>query len=113
MERAAISRRQPPGARDRDESPFVTLPASAEDLLAGLSARFRANVRKSLRSLATLGEVSFNDVAGDTPQMADAYATLRRVEASSWKGREGGSVDADTANTRFYRALAVDGPASR
>lgn len=109
----AIARRRPPGAIDRDASPYLTLPASADDLLAGRSSRFRANVRKAVRSLETLGDVSFVDVAGDAAEMAEAYATLQRVEAASWKARHGGSVDADTPSRRFYRDLALDGPARR
>lgn len=110
---AAITRRRPPGATDCDDSPYIALPTSADELLAGRSSRYRANVRKAVRSLATLGDVSFTDVAGDSAEMANAYAALQQVEAASWKSAHGGSVDADAPSRRFYRDLALDGPASR
>lgn len=38
---AAVVRRRPPGAVDRDESPYLALPPTADALLAGRSPRFQ------------------------------------------------------------------------
>jgi CelD/BcsL family acetyltransferase involved in cellulose biosynthesis len=110
---AAIRHAAPPVLADQDTSPYVQLPGSPDDLLASLSSRFRANVRKAIRTLEGLGEVQFTDVAAGTPEGDAAFAAMRDVEAHSWKGRQGDAIDSHEETRRFYRALALEGPASQ
>lgn len=110
---AAIRGAAPPLLVDTDLSPVVELPGSADDLMASLSSRFRANVRKAVRTLNALGVVEFTDVAAGTPEGDAAFAAMRDVEAHSWKGRRGEAIDSHDETRRFYRALALGGAASQ
>lgn len=107
----ALRRARPPMTVETDASPYIRLPDTADELLAARSSRFRANVRKARRSLETLGELSYRDHRGGQAGMDDAFAAMLGVEAASWKGREGSAIDARSDTLRFYRELALDGPA--
>lgn len=107
----ALRRARPPMILETDASPYIRLPETADELLTARSSRFRANVRKARRALETLGEVSFQDHRGGEAGMHDAFAAMLGVEAASWKGRDGGAIDARPDTLRFYRELALDGPA--
>ena len=110
---AAIRRAGPPLLVDIDVSPYLELPGSADDLMANLSSRFRANVRKAVRTLQALGELQFSDVVAGTPEGDAAFRAMCDVEVHSWKGRQGDAIDSHDETRRFYRALALEGPASQ
>lgn len=110
---AAIRQAAPPMVVDVDISPYLELPGSADDLMASLSSRFRANVRKAVRTLQDLGEVQFSDVLAGTPEGDAAFRAMCKVEIHSWKGRQGDAIDSHEETRRFYRALALEGPASQ
>lgn len=110
---AAIRDLDPPMLIDSDESPCLTLPGTADALLADRSSRFRANVRKAGRTLAALGDLELRDVVGGSAAAAAAFAAMCDVEAHGWKGRQGDAIDSRPQTRRFYRELALDGSAGR
>jgi CelD/BcsL family acetyltransferase involved in cellulose biosynthesis len=87
------------------DSPYVPLPASADDLAERLDARFRANLRRRRRRLAEKGRVDVEHVTGGRAldeRLAEGFA----LEQSGWKGRRGTAIAQDAAVRGFYTALA-------
>lgn len=108
-----LRRTAPPMIVDDALSPCMRLPATPEALLAQLSPKFRAGVRRATRVLARLGTVTMHDYRRGDPELSSAFGTLLDLEASSWKGVEGSAIAARPDTLRFYRSLAVDGPVSQ
>jgi CelD/BcsL family acetyltransferase involved in cellulose biosynthesis len=95
----------PVGTWDSLLSPYITLPATMEALERGLDAKFRANLRRRMRKLETLGRVTFERIEGGLTlegELEQGYA----LEASGWKGRGGTAILQDTATRGFYSELA-------
>lgn len=89
-------------------SSFVDCAVSYEQLMSGLSARFRSNLRAGHRKLEQLGNVRFVKVLrGD--ELEAEFAAFLDVEASGWKGQDGiGSAIALYPDlTAFYRDLTT------
>jgi CelD/BcsL family acetyltransferase involved in cellulose biosynthesis len=88
-------------------SPYLALPASPDKVLAGLDAKFRANLRRRARRLAEeVGPVALEritDLAGAQEALGEAF----RLEAAGWKGDEGTAVLCDPALEETYRGLAA------
>lgn len=88
-------------------SPVLALPGDLEQVLDGLDAKFRANLRRRARRLAEeVGPVSLEritDAAADREALAEAFG----LEAAGWKGDEGTAVACDPALEETYRGLAA------
>lgn len=110
---AALRRVVPPMIVDDEQSPVVELPATVDALLAQLSPKFRAGVRRAGRALEALGTVTVSEHAGDDPRAGDAFAHLLELEAASWKGRDGSAIASRPDTLRFYRRIALEGPTRR
>ncbi len=77
---------------------------SFESLTSGLSAKSRANLRKSRRKLDSLSDVSFTTVACE-PDLSAAFETFLQVEASGWKGANGTAILQRPGLEAFLRSL--------
>lgn len=94
------------------ESPYITLPASWEELEARLDGRFRQNLRRRRRRLEEQGPVTFEVIDG-LDGLDAALEDALAIEASGWKGLEGSAIRARPDTVGFYagaaRALARAG----
>ena len=88
-----------------DVSPYLTLEGTWETYLAGLSSKFRSNVRNRLSRLTRLGEPRL-EVLEDGRAIEAARTDALRLEASGWKAEAGTSIGSDPAVVRFYTQLA-------
>lgn len=87
------------------DSPYITLPATWEELSGRLDARFRQNLRRRRRRLEEQGTVAFEQVRtleGLDQALEDAFA----IEASGWKGRDGSAIRSRPETAGFYAAWA-------
>ena len=86
-------------------SPYVTLPASFEELLAARSRNTRKQLRKRRRDLEAAGSVRVRTSRGG-PDLERDLDDLLRVEASGWKGREGTAITSNATSEQLYRGFA-------
>jgi CelD/BcsL family acetyltransferase involved in cellulose biosynthesis len=79
------------------------------DLLAGLSAGFRANLRNITNRARALGAVEFRLSTRGSPDLEVAFADFMRVEAAGWKasGPKPGALEVNpfTSQRDFLRAV--------
>jgi CelD/BcsL family acetyltransferase involved in cellulose biosynthesis len=85
--------------------PWLDLPETYDELLAGVSASLRSQIKRRRRGLEKLGEVTFRTVCGGATFDAD-LDTFLRLEASGWKGESGTAILGDAATERLYRGFA-------
>ena len=105
FEQLAAEGRYPTGLWQGDVSPYLTLDGTWDTYLAGLSAKFRSNVRNRLSRLTKLGEPRF-EVLEDVRAIEAARTDALRLEASGWKAQAGTAIGSDPAVMRFYTQLA-------
>ena len=105
MGRLAEADRCATGLWQGDVSPYLTLAGTWDDYHAGLSAKFRSNLRNRLSRLAKLGAPAL-EVLEDEAAIAGARDEALRLEASGWKQESGTSIRSDPAVERFYSLLA-------
>src|SRR4051812_7712608 len=82
-------------------SPFLELPATYDELLAGKSGNFRSQLGRRRRALEREGELVFRTARGD-----DDLDAVFRVEAAGWKSEEGTAILSDSRTQRLYRSFA-------
>jgi CelD/BcsL family acetyltransferase involved in cellulose biosynthesis len=108
-QRRALDRALPPRWERRRGTPTVRHVASLEGGIDGFLARRSRELRKSLRKsqrAASLRGLSFESVHVAAPGEADAlYARIQRVEAASWKARDG--VGISTGPMRAFYGLML------
>jgi CelD/BcsL family acetyltransferase involved in cellulose biosynthesis len=103
--RAAETAGFPVGTWESQSSPYLELPPSYEELLAGLNSHFRANLRRHRRRLEGMGTITVERVTGGK----DLQACLEEcfaIEQKSWKGLEGTAIRQDPKTLSFYTQLA-------
>ena len=105
VQRLAEGDRCATGVWQGDVSPYLTLTGTWEEYHAGLSAKFRSNLRNRLSRLARLGSPAL-EILEDAPAIAAARDEALRLEASGWKQESGTSICSDPAVERFYTLLA-------
>lgn len=99
----------PTGAWLAKEVPFVSLPATLDELFAG-RGDFRRNLRRRRARLAGHGVVTHERVTGGL----DLEARLEEgfaLEASGWKGRAGTAVASEPRVRAFYAEVAREAAA--
>lgn len=99
--RAGLRAQATPGNR----SPYLELPGTYDELLAGYSRNFRSQLGRRRRQLEKEGALTFRVTTGGPATDADLDA-LFRVEASGWKGREGSAIRGNPRSERLYRGFA-------
>lgn len=88
------------------ESPFLRLPGSFDELLAGRSANLRSQWRRRRRALDREGTVAVRCTTAAGPRLERDLDALFAIEASGWKGRAGTAIASDPATTRLYGDFA-------
>jgi CelD/BcsL family acetyltransferase involved in cellulose biosynthesis len=88
-----------------EPSPWLELPASLEELLAGRSRNLRSQVGRRRRRLEGEGELNLRVVDGGPTLAADLDAFFA-LEAAGWKGSGGTAIAVDPALVDLYRGFA-------
>jgi CelD/BcsL family acetyltransferase involved in cellulose biosynthesis len=83
------------------DSPYLELPATYDDLLAGKSRNFRSQLGRRRRGLEKEGELVFRTTTG-----GEDLEEVFRVEAAGWKSEEGTAILTDARAERLYRGFA-------
>ena len=96
------------GTWKSSDSPYLELTGTWDSYWAGLSAKFRSNVRNRLTRLKQIGEPSL-EFLSDKAAVAAACDDAWRLEASGWKDKEGTSIASDPDVQKFYTLLAERG----
>jgi hypothetical protein len=104
--RAAEERGLPVGAWQSVRSPYLSFPSSYDELLAGKSPLFRANLRRRRRQLERLGTLNVERVTDDAmlvERLEEGFALERR----GWKGKQGTAIAQEKRTRAFYTELAL------
>ena len=88
-------------------SPYLELPASAEELMAAVSRNLRSQAGRRRRAFEKEGELRLRTVT-DGDDVGPALDAVLRLEAAGWKGREGTAILNQPGTERLYRAFAQD-----
>jgi CelD/BcsL family acetyltransferase involved in cellulose biosynthesis len=88
----------------RLDSPFVVLEKSWEDQLATLPKKMRWTVRKSIKELSSLGNVTYERFE-DTSDRTTLLSVIEEIERNSWKESANTSLTAQEHQRRFFRSL--------
>ena len=91
--------------RDRQAPPFIELDGDWDSYEASMASKRRSDLRRRMRRLGEIGDVSFEVVDG-TVELERRLDEGFAVEGSGWKGREGTAVGAGAETDRFYRLVA-------
>jgi hypothetical protein len=107
-QRRALDRVLPPRWERRRGTPTVrhiaSLDGGVDGFLSRRSRDLRKSLRKSLRAASSAG-VTFESVrAASTGDAEVLYARIQRVEAASWKARDGVGISAGQMRT-FYEQM--------
>jgi CelD/BcsL family acetyltransferase involved in cellulose biosynthesis len=86
------------------ESPWLALPASADELLASVSRKLRSQTRQFRRRLEGEGRLALRTVHG--PEHDGDLERFLELEASGWKGERGTAIRSDPRSVRLYRGFA-------
>ena len=97
----------PVGAWESQRSPYLLFPASHDELLAGKSPQFRANLRRRRRQLERLGRVTFERVT-DRAGLAAHLEEIFALERSGWKGEQHTAIAQDPGTRAFYTRFAEE-----
>lgn len=95
----------PAGSWESQRSPYVPLPASYDSFETGLSAKFKANLRRRRRRLEERGAVTVQRVTGGE-ELQSRLETCFALERSGWKGRKGTAAAQSRQIHGFYTGLA-------
>jgi hypothetical protein len=72
---------------------------------ATLGAKLRSEIRRRVRRLQEVGELSL-DVADGSERLEDLLSEGFRVEQSGWKGAYGSAINSNSRTQPFYRDIA-------
>jgi len=89
--RAAERAGFPVGTWESQNSPYLPLPSSYQELQAGLSTGFKANLRRRRRRLEAMGTVRVDHVTGG-PDLQARLDEGFAIERSGWKGKQGTAI---------------------
>ncbi len=78
-----------------------------EQLSAGFSRKFRANLRRRRNKLQAKDGVELRSTA-DGSELPDFLSDFFAVEASGWKGTGATAIQSDPRRAEFYRGVARD-----
>lgn len=86
-------------------SPWIHIQGKWEDYLHSRGSGFRKSLRRKLRQLHSLGEVSLETVTG-RQALSEGLADGLRIEADGWKGCNKTAISSQHEVSSFYIALA-------
>ena len=90
------------------DSPYLPLAGTWEQYHAGLSAKFRSNLRNRMSRASRLGEPAL-EVLTDRDAIRDACDEAWRLESSGWKEQTGTAIVSDPEVHDFYTRLIERG----
>jgi len=85
-------------------SPFLSIAGTEADYFAGLSSKFRQNLRNRMTRLSRVGKPALEIVNDST--LAEAVDEVVRLEESGWKRQAGTAISTDRSIRQFYVRLA-------
>jgi CelD/BcsL family acetyltransferase involved in cellulose biosynthesis len=88
------------GIEEHLNSPFLRVPASWEQLQQDLSSSFRQSVRRKVRKVGAMPNVSMSVVRD-----ASCFAAIEAVSLESWQHDEGTSMVSTPQVREFYTAI--------
>jgi CelD/BcsL family acetyltransferase involved in cellulose biosynthesis len=104
--RAAQGMEMPTGTWSSARSPCLRLPLAFEALQQGMSASFRASLRRRRRRLQEQGVVELERLSGG-PELLSKLLEGFELEQRGWKGRRGTAIAQHPATLGFYSNLAM------
>jgi CelD/BcsL family acetyltransferase involved in cellulose biosynthesis len=88
-------------------APFVPIASSWDQYFQNLSSRRRQDYRRARRGLERLGQIDVEIRTPDAAAVEAGMAEAMRVEAASWKGREGSAMLTNARLSGFFLQLAA------
>lgn len=88
-------------------APFVSIACSWDQYFQSLSSRRRQDYRRARRGLERLGKLEVEIRTPDAAAVEAGMAEAMRVEAASWKGREGSAMLTNPRLSGFFLQLAT------
>lgn len=84
---------------------FRPMESADKYLQTAISPKHRKDLRRKQKRLSEKGQLTFDelDAGGDAERWIDEFLAL---EASSWKGKQGGAFACDEANRDYFVAMA-------
>ncbi len=89
--------------RADSESYFIDCEKNVDDALSHLSSKFRRNVRRQERNAASLGELHFESLQGDS--LLSCLDEFLILEASGWKGQADSAILCHEKIVSFYKLI--------
>jgi len=86
------------------DSKLIACKARFEESIAGISSKFKRNIRRKLRKLEKSGVVTFQ-MAENEPELQEAFEQFVEIEASNWKGHNKTALKFDKQRYLFYQKL--------
>lgn len=83
---------------------YLALGASYPEYLRSKSAKFRYNLKNSVKKMAAAGEVGFLREY-DFDEFETAYRLILAIEEKSWKHAQGTAITSTAKQRQFYREL--------
>ncbi|MGI9628606.1 MAG: GNAT family N-acetyltransferase [Longimicrobiales bacterium] len=83
---------------------YLELPTDYEAFHSALKRNLKRNLKRRSRQLSMLGEIGFERYSGTACTLGRLEKAVR-IEAASWKGREGIGVFQVAGGCRFHRGL--------
>lgn len=87
-------------------SPFVPIATSWDEYFQSLSSRRRQDYRRARRGLERLGKIEVEIRSPEVSAVEHGMNEAMRVEAASWKGREGSAMLTNPRLSGFFLHLA-------
>jgi CelD/BcsL family acetyltransferase involved in cellulose biosynthesis len=88
-------------------APFVPIGSSWDEYFQSLSSRRRQDYRRARRGLERLGKIDIEITTPDAAATEAGMAEAMRVEAASWKAREGSALLTNPRLSGFFLQLAA------
>jgi len=88
-------------------APFVPIASSWDQYFQSLSSRRRQDYRRARRGLERIGKIDVEIRSPDAATVEAEMAEAMRVEAASWKGREGSAMLTNPRLSGFFLQLAA------
>jgi CelD/BcsL family acetyltransferase involved in cellulose biosynthesis len=95
----------PVGIWESQQSPYIPLRSSYEEIFSGLSSKLRANIRRRRKNLEEIGSVSVERVTGGS-NIREYLEVGYKIEKSGWKGEQGTAIAQKNGTYGFYTRLA-------
>jgi len=88
-----------------DRVPFIRVEDSSRDARALLSPKYSKEIMRKIRALEKRGDLEFT-VVRDSSEFEEQFEAFLRVEASGWKGKDGGAIVLQQDTLKFWLNVA-------